>query len=223
MLETRRERIIVVALMCLAIPCAAQTGAIIALLAEKSIVALAFVYLIAFMFIFIAGMVLNRMLPGTTPSFLMEIPPYRLPNTTSVAKKVWMHLRSFLLGAVPLIVLAVFIAGILYETGALYHIGIFLRPVVVDLLGLPAEASVSLILGIVRRELAITALLGLDLTLAQLIVGAIVALFYIPCAAVLPVLMKEFGMRYAAVIALSTIVVAFIMGGMLNAVFAMIR
>ncbi len=159
------------------------------------------------------------MLPGTTPCFLMEIPPYRSPNITLVAKKVWMHLRSFLFSAVPLIVFGVFIAGILYETGTLYHIGIFLRPVVVNLLGLPAEASVSLILGIMRRELAVTALLGLDLTLAQLVVGATVALFYIPCAAVLPVLMKELGMRYTAVIALSTIVVAFIMGGMLNAIF----
>ncbi|MCL0065675.1 ferrous iron transporter B [Dehalococcoidia bacterium] len=222
MLDTRRERIIVVALMCMAIPCAAQTGAIIALLAEESIVALVFVYLIAFLFILVAGMVLNKMLPGTTPSFLMEIPPYRLPNTISVSKKVWMQIRSYLFTAVPLIVLGVFIAGILYETGALYHIGILLRPVVVDLLGLPAEASVSLILGIVRRELAITALLGLDLTLAQLVVGAIVALFYIPCAAVLPVLMKEFGLRYAVVIALSTIVVAFIMGGILNAIFTVL-
>ncbi|MCL0093829.1 ferrous iron transporter B [Dehalococcoidia bacterium] len=219
MLDTRRERIIVVALMCMAIPCAAQTGAIITLLAEKSIVALVFVYLIAFLFIFIAGMALNKMLPGSTPSFLMEIPPYRLPNTTSVAKKVWMQIRSYLFTAVPLIVFGVFIAGILYETGALYHIGILLRPVVVDLLGLPAEASVSLILGIVRRELAIAALLGLDLTLGQLVVGAIVALFYIPCAAVLPVLAKEFGLRYAVVIVLSTIVIAFIMGGILNATF----
>ncbi|MCL0102486.1 hypothetical protein M1N93_00795 [Dehalococcoidia bacterium] len=130
-----------------------------------------------------------------------------------------MQIRSYLFTAVPLIVFGVFIAGILYETGALYHIGILLRPVVVDLLGLPAEASVSLILGIVRRELAITALLGLDLTLGQLVVGAIVALFYIPCAAVLPVLAKEFGLRYAVVIVLSTIVIAFIMGGMLNAAF----
>ncbi|MCL0035912.1 ferrous iron transporter B, partial [Dehalococcoidia bacterium] len=71
----------------------------------------------------------------------------------------------------------------------------------------------------VRRELAITALLGLDLTLGQLVVGAIVALFYIPCAAVLPVLAQEFGLRYAVVIVLSTIVIAFIMGGMLNAAF----
>ncbi|MCI2426168.1 ferrous iron transporter B [Candidatus Acetothermia bacterium] len=221
MLETRRERIIVVALMCLAIPCAAQTGAIIALLAEKSIAALVFVYLIAFLFVFIVGMALNRMLPGTTPSFLMEIPPYRIPNATSVAKKVWMHLKSYLLDAVPLIIFGVFIAAMLYESGALYHIGLFLRPIVVDLLGLPAEASVSLILGIVRRELAVTALLGLDLTLVQLIVGAIVALFYIPCAAVLPVLMKEFGVRYAVVIAMATIVIAFIMGGMLNVAFTL--
>jgi ferrous iron transport protein B len=117
--------------------------------------------------------------------------------------------------------LGVFITGILYESGALYYIGILLRPIVVDLVGLPAEASVSLILGIVRRELAVAALLGLDLTLVQLIVGAIIALFYIPCAAVFPVLMKEFGMRYAAVIALSTIVIAFIMGAMLNAAFTL--
>jgi ferrous iron transport protein B len=75
MLETQRERIIVVTLMCLAIPCAAQTGAIIALLAEESIAALVFVYLIAFLFIFVAGTAINRLLPGITPSFLMEIPP----------------------------------------------------------------------------------------------------------------------------------------------------
>jgi ferrous iron transport protein B len=220
-LETWRERIIVAALMCLAIPCVAQTGALIALLAERSIAALLFVYLIAFLFIFVVGMVINRLLPGTTPSFLMEIPPYRIPNVTSVAKKVWMHLRSYLLQAVPLIIFGVFIAGLLYESGALYHIGLLLQPLVVDFVGLPAEASVSLILGIVRRELAVAALLGLDLTLVQLIVGATITLFYIPCAAVFPVLMKEFGMRYAAVIALSTIVIAFIMGGMLNAAFTL--
>jgi|GEM_PF-5002534 len=45
--------------------------------------------------------------------------------------------------------------------------------------------------------------------LAQLIVGAVVTLFYIPCAAVFPVLMKEFGGRYA-VVGMSTIVIAFI-------------
>jgi ferrous iron transport protein B len=218
MLETKRERIIVVTLMCMAIPCMAQTGALISLLAGKSIAALMLVYLIAFLFIFIAGIVLNRVFPGTTPSFLMEIPPFRRPNVRAVAKKVWMRMKMYLAEAVPLIVFGVFIAAVLYETGVLYHIGILFQPIVVGLLGLPAETSVSLILGIVRRELAIAVLLDMDLTLAQLIVGSVVALFYIPCAAVFPVLMKEFGVRYAAVIAISTIVIAFIMGGMLNAI-----
>ncbi len=221
MLETRRERIITVALMCIAIPCMAQTGALIALLAERSIAALVFVYFIAFLFIFIAGMLLNKMLPNTAQSFLMEIPPYRVPNATAVAKKIWMQTRAYLLTAVPLIIFGVFIAALLYETGALYHIGIWFQPIVVGLLGLPAEASISLILGIVRRELAIAVLLDLDLTLVQLIVGAIVALFYIPCAAVLPVLMKEFGLRFAITIVISTIIIAFVMGGMLNAILTL--
>lgn len=221
MLETKRERIIVVALMCMAIPCSGQTGAIIALLAEKSIAALVFVYMIAFSFIVVMGIVLNKILPGTTPTFLMDIPPYRIPNATSLAKKVWMKTRLYLLGAVPLIVFGVFIASVLYETGVLYYIEPLFNPIVVGLLGLPPEASIFLILGIIRRELAIAALLGLDLTLAQLIVGAVVALFYIPCAAVFPVLMKEFGGRYTVVIAMSTIVIAFIMGGILNATFVM--
>ncbi|MCD5397877.1 ferrous iron transporter B [candidate division NPL-UPA2 bacterium] len=221
MLETKRERIIVVALMCLAIPCMAQTGAIIALLAEESIAALVLVALIAFLFMLIAGIILNKKLPGTTPSFLMEIPPLRRPNALAVAKKIWMRTKIYLTGAVPLIIFGVFIAAVLYETGALYHLGVLLRPLVVGFLGLPEEASVSLILGIVRRELAIAVLLDLHLTLGQLVVGAIVALFYIPCAAVFPVLMKEFGSKYAIAITLSTIIIAFTVGGMLNAIFAL--
>ncbi|MBA5941732.1 MAG: ferrous iron transporter B [Methanophagales archaeon] len=221
-LDTQRERIIVVTLMCMAIPCAAQTGAIVALLAGRSIPALVIVYIIAFLFILIAGMIMNKLLIGSTPTFFMEIPTYRIPNLRAVAKKIWMQVSSYLFQAVPLIVFGVFIAAILYETGILYHIGILFKPIVVGLLGLPAEASVGLILGIIRRELAIAVLLNLDLTIVQLIVGSIVALFYIPCAAVFPILIKEFGVKYAIFIVLSTIVIAFIMGGIINATFALV-
>jgi len=221
-LETQRERIIIVTLMCMAIPCTAQTGAIIALLAERSIPGLVSVYLIAFLFILIAGMIMNKFLSGSTPTFLMEIPPYRYPNPRAVAKKISMHVKSYLFHAVPLIVSGVLTAAILHETGILYHIGILFEPVVVGLLGLPAEASVALIVGIIRRELAIAVLLDLNLTVLQLITGSIVALFYIPCAAVFPILMKEFGIKYAILIALSTIVIAFIIGGIVNATFTLV-
>jgi len=133
-----------------------------------------------------------------------------------------MQTRSYLLYATPLIVFGVLIAATLYETGILYHIGILFRPIVVGVLGLPMEASVSLILGIIRRELAVAVLLGLDLTVAQLVVGAVVALSYMPCAAVFAILISEFGVKYATVIALSTIVIAFVMGGMLNLAFGLL-
>jgi len=60
------------------------------------------------------------------------------------------------------------------------------------------------------------------LNLPQLIVGAFVALFYVPCAAVFPVLRKEFKIRYVLIIAFSIIIIAFIMEGPLNVVFTLL-
>lgn len=221
-LEAKRDRLIVATLMCLAIPCAAQSGAIVALLAERSIPAFIFVFLFGFAFIIVAGIVMNKLLPGTAQSFLMEIPSFRMPTHGNILKKMWIQLKTFLVSTVPIIVFGVFIASILYETGALETIGYWFEPIVVGVLGLPMEASVALILGIVRRELAIAVLLELELTIPQLIVGAVVSLLYIPCAAVFPILIREFDIKYAIIIALSTIFFAFLMGGMLNFIFMLI-
>lgn len=222
MLETRRERFIVVTLMCIAIPCAAQSGVLIALLAERSLLALATVYLIAFLFLIVAGIILHKIIPGTYSTMCVEISPYRIPNIKSILKKTLIHTKVFITDAAPLIVFGVFIASLLYETGALYYIGVLFKPIVVNVLGLPAESSVFLILGIIRRELALAVLLDLELTTIQLVVGAVVALFYIPCAAVFPVLIKEFNLKYAIAITLSTIIVAFMMGGIVNAIYSLL-
>ena len=222
MLETRRERFIVVTLMCIAIPCAAQSGVLIALLAERSLLALATVYLIAFLFLIVAGIILHKIIPGTYSTMCVEISPYRIPTIKSILKKTLIHTKVFIIDAAPLIVFGVFIASLLYETGALYYIGVLFKPIVVNVLGLPAESSVFLILGIIRRELALAVLLDLELTTIQLVVGAVVALFYIPCAAVFPVLIKEFNLKYAIAITLSTIIVAFMMGGIVNAIYSLV-
>ncbi len=87
--------------------------------------------------------------------------------------------------------------------------GHLLEPLVVRWLGLPAEASVALIMGIVRRELAVLPLIDLNLSLTQLFVGSVLALFYMPCIAVFGVFASEFGMGMALMIGLVTTGLAF--------------
>ena len=51
-----------------------------------------------------------------------------------------------------------------------------MQPMVSGWLGLPPEASMSLILGIIRREMSVATLLALDLTSLKVFVGAVVSL-----------------------------------------------
>ena len=81
---------------------------------------------------------------------------------------------------------------------------------------MPQEAVVALILGIVRREMSVAPLLALDLTSLQAFVGGAVSLMYIPCLSVFAILVKEFNLKIAAIITVSTIVVALFIGGVIN-------
>ena len=83
-------------------------------------------------------------------------------------------------------------------------------------MGLPKEATLGLILGVLRRELAVLPLLELDLSTIQLLVASVVALFYLPCLSVLAVLIKEFGVKIALIISSFTFVTAFVAGGLIN-------
>ncbi len=213
---SQRERLMVTTLVCLAVPCVAQTGAFIALLGDHSLAALLAVYLFSLVAIFTAGLVLNKMVRGETPPMLMEIPNLLPPDGRALAKKIWLRTRHFMLEAEIPMVLGIAIAALLAETGALESFGRFIAPLVTGWLGLPPEATLGLILGIIRRELAVLPLLELNLTTFQLFVGSIVALFYLPCLSVLAVIIREFNLKTALAIALFTIVAAFLVGGLIN-------
>ena len=112
--------------------------------------------------------------------------------------------------------IGIIIAAVIAETGILNEFSKILGPFVEGWLGLPREASLSLLLGIIRRELAVLPLLEMNLNTLQLTVGAIVALFYLPCLSVFGVLTKEFSLKTALFIAVITIVSAFFFGGLFN-------
>lgn len=215
-LSTLKERKIAVAMICLAVPCIAQTGAFISLLAARSVLVMLAVFMVSLLALIITGVALDHFIKGSRLPVLMEIPELLLPKGDVIAKKVLVRVKTFVItGEVPMIG-AIGLAAILYETGIMRKVGEFLSPVVTGLLQLPAEAAAPLILGILRRELAVLPLLEMELSLLQLFVGAVVALFYVPCIAILAILVREFDIFTALKMLILTTGTAFLIGGLFS-------
>lgn len=209
------QRIIVSVMICLAVPCIAQTGAFISLFAERSIGLVVVIFLFSIMIVGTAGVVLDRVLPGSCPQVPMEIPELLTPRADSVLKKMWIRIKRFMRdGELPLIA-GIGVAALLYESGLLILIGRWLAPLVTGWLRLPEEAAVPLLLGVFRRELTVLPLLAMDLTLLQLFTGAVVGLFYVPCIAIVATLSSEFGIKIGLFILFLTTTAAFVFGGLL--------
>ncbi|ADU31044.1 ferrous iron transporter B [Evansella cellulosilytica] len=213
---TKKERLVVATLVTLAIPCTAQTGAFIALLGDHSMILLLLVFFVSFFVIIVGGFILNKCIKGQVDPLLIEVPNILIPNGKSLFRKISLRTKHFMMEAEIPMIIGIVIAAVVIETGLLNATGEYVKPIVVDWLGLPEEASIALVLGIIRRELGVLPLLELDLTLLQMFVGSVVALLYLPCLSVFAVLMKEFKTKVAILVTLSTIFFAFIIGGLIN-------
>ena len=219
-LESRREKFICATMLSIGIPCMAQTAVVIALIGRYGWQYLAIIYGVLFALWLITGLVLNAIMPGSSPPLLMEIPPYRLPHPRVLGKKVWMRIRVFLSDAIPYVLLGVLFVNILHVSGIIDVLDRIFAPILGGLLGLPSEAIVALIMGFLRKDVAVGMLSPLGLSVRQLVVAVIVLTAYFPCAATYVVLLKELGavdMLKSASIAL---IAAFGAGALTNIVMS---
>lgn len=217
-----KERIMVATLVSFAIPCASQSGAFFALLGDRSIPALILVYLISILTMLVVGVIMNKIVPGQSQPMLLEVPNLLVPDRDAFKKKLKIRMKHFLLDAEGPMFIGIVIAAIIAETGILNEFSKVIGPFVEGWLGLPKEASLSLLLGIIRRELAVLPLLELNLNTLQLIVGSVVALFYLPCLSVFGVLAKEFSLKVALLIGIATTTSAFLFAGIINQISKLI-
>jgi ferrous iron transport protein B len=192
-LESKRERFIAATLISIAIPCASLQAMIFGLVGERGVRYVVMVYGTLFVVWIVLGFVLRRAVKGFTPELLIEIPPYRLPSWRSVLQKLWMRVRGFVLEAVPIILLAVLAINILYSVGVFDAIAGAAAPVVTSVLGLPREAVSALVIGFLRKDVALGMMAPLNLTDHQLVIGSVVLAMFFPCIATFAVLAKELG------------------------------
>jgi ferrous iron transport protein B len=217
-LESRRERFIAATLISIGIPCAALQAMIVGVLGKYGGSTIATVYLTLFVVWIFLGLVLNRILPGFSPELLIEIPPYRLPPLKALAQKVWMRVWGFITEAAPVVLLGVLAVNILYMIGIFNFLSGLFAPVITTILGLPKEAAAAILIGFLRKDVAVGMLLPLNLSVKQLIIGCTVLSMFFPCIATFIILARELGWKDMLKSTAIMIVVALIVGGVLNLV-----
>lgn len=216
LLEGRREKFIAATLMAISIPCMAQIAMIIGLVGERGGQYLGIVFGTLFLLFIIKGIIMNKVLKGPSPEILIEMPPYRIPDTISVMKKLWMRVFGFLKEAVPYVLLGILFINILYAMKIIDFFSGLFAPILVKLWGLPQEAISALIIGFLRKDVAVAMLGPLNLSTKQLVIGSTVLAVYFPCIATFVVLVRELGIKDMLKSALIMISVALIVGGLLN-------
>ena len=226
-LTTMRERVIASTLIVL-VPCSARTAVIVGALA--SLVGWQWgvaVFLLSGVLIFVAGVGLNRVMPGESSGLVMEMFPFRMPSLRTIGIKTWYRFKDFIFVAAPIVLIGSLALGALYETGLIWKLAGPLAPVMEGWLGLPAVAGLTLIFAVLRKELALQLLVTLAIVrygpqasnllhvmnAPQLFVYALVNTIYIPCIATIAVLGRELGWKRAAGIVAFTITLALAVGG----------
>ena len=212
-LKSRRDRLITATLTTL-IPCSARMTIIFGLIGFFiSMPAAVLVYGINLLLVGLVGRVMSLALPEKSPGLIMELPRYHLPLARAVAQKTWFRLKEFVIIAWPILIAGSVVLEVIDHYGWSGPLNGLLAPFTEGLLGFPAAVGVTLLFGVLRKELALVlvfAALGTaDVTsvmsTAQIFGYTFFVTFYVPCLATFAALARELGWRTATAIAATTV------------------
>jgi ferrous iron transport protein B len=201
-LTSRRDRF-VAGFLAVLVPCSARMTVIMALVGFYLGAYWALgIYVLNLVVVALAGIVLARIWPEVAPGLLMEVPPYHHPAGRVVILKTWWRLREFVVIAIPLLIVGSAVLGLVEFFGWQNAINTALSPLTA-LLGLPAAVGLTLIFGVLRKELSLLMLMqavgttnvGSVMTTAQIVIFTLFVTFYLPCLATLASMVRELGRK----------------------------
>jgi ferrous iron transport protein B len=219
-LENKRERLLVTLLLALAVPCSAQLGVIMGMLAGISLSATLLWGGMVVAILLLIGWIAARVVPGERSTLLIELPPLRIPMPANVLIKTAARIEWYIKEVVPLFLLGTALMFVFDKTGVLAWLMRVSEPLVVNWLGLPSEASAAFLLGFMRRDFGATGFFIMEsrglLTAAQVVVAMVTITLFIPCVASLMIIAKERGWRTAVGMLVLIFPLAFFIGGIIN-------
>lgn len=227
MLETRKERLMVTLLLALGVPCSAQLGVLLGMMAFLSPKAVLLWLAVVTATMFVVGWLAAILLPGRSSDFILELPPIRVPQLENIAVKTLARVEWYLKEVLPLFALGTAILFGMDKIGLLGWLERLGSPLVVGLLGLPPETAGVFLIGFLRRDFGAAGLFKLALAGAltpnQIVISLVVITLFIPCIANLLMIAREHGKRAAFWVAAFVFPFAFGVGGVLNIVLRVLR
>ncbi len=133
-----------------------------------------------------------------------------------------MRINWFLKEAFPIVLLGILIVNILYFLKIIDFLGNIFSPIITKLWGLPQETIGALVVGFLRKDVAVGMLRPLNLSLRQLITGVTILAIYFPCVATFMVLVKELGIKDMLKSTLIMLFTATLVGFALNNILSFI-
>jgi ferrous iron transport protein B len=224
-LQSRKEKIIVIALIAFAIPCSAQMGLSIAILGAHGVR----YFIAAFAFLGVAevgaGLLLNRLIPADSEGqFIQELPPIRVPRFAAVARKTGYRLLWFLREAIPIFLVAALAMFVIERLGVLALLKTALRPFITGWLGLPVDMVDALLLTFARSEAAAGLILKMSregaLNGVQAIVAVVLITTFAQCFANIAAMFREVRARAALLIMVSIYAASLLYTGAVRAALA---
>lgn len=224
-IRSRRERRILITLICLAVPCSSQLAIITGVTGSYagSFWAVA-IYGTLLLVGVCGGVLMDRLMKGERSFMAMELPLLQMPSARNVLMKMWMRSRDFFRLAIPILILGTVLIEVAMYLDVLDTLVGPMSWLTVDILGLPAVTIMALIAGMIRREMAYGVLLALAgplsldkfMTIDQFIVFGIVMALFMPCIASMVSIKQEMGCKEMVGIACSCIIVSIVAGAFFN-------
>lgn len=212
-LETKKQRFLMMTLLAIFVPCGAQLGIMLAVIPES----LGWVILYLVIGFAVFGFILDRLIPGDNPEILIDVPPYRWPIRENVAKKLWNRTKGYLKEAVPFVWLGILIVNVLYLAGVIQGLSELLAPIFVTWFGVPSETVGPLIAAFLRKDLAVAQLSTIAMTPYQMITAVVLISIYFPCVATFVIMLREgWKQLLAAIVTLALVV--FVYGGAIHGI-----
>lgn len=218
-LETKRERLLATFLLALAIPCSAQLGVVMGMLAGVSFSASLIWSGVVLVVMLAVGWLAARLVPGERTLLLVELPPLRVPQPSNVAIKTLARLEWYAKEVLPLFIIGSLLMFTLDKTGILAWLIKAGEPLVTGWLGLPPAASAAFLMGFLRRDFGVTGLFDMRmhglLSPLQTVVSMVTVTLFIPCLASVMMIARERNLRTALGMLVFITPFAILVGGLL--------
>ncbi len=211
-LETRKQRFLMLTLLGVFVPCGAQIGIMQDLIPNM----IGWVFLSLAIGYFGFGYILSKLVPGKSPEILIDVPLYQMPTWRNIRRKIWLRTSRFLLVAVPFVIIGCFIVGIMHLTGAMDGLAWALGPFLTRWWAVPRATVAPLIAGFLRKDLAVGMLGGIPMSSYQLFTSVVLLCIYFPCLATFAVILKEENWKESLGILGFLVLMVFVYGGALH-------